>query len=65
MKVTQEMVVNAKIQKLEKLPDDKKLEVIYQWVKQNHITLAEFKVLVSTFEFHVGQPEQQRGGTIT
>mgnify|MGYP001616708598 CR=1 FL=1 len=65
MKVIQEMAITTKRQKLEKLPDDKKLEVIYQWVKQNHITLAEFKVLVSPFEFHVGQPEQQRGGTIT
>ena len=33
--------------KLQPLDEDDKLKMIYQWVKQEYITLAQFKMLVS------------------
>jgi hypothetical protein len=33
--------------KLQPLDEDDKFKMIYQWVKQEHITLAQFKMLVS------------------
>ena len=33
--------------KLQPLDEDDKLKMIYQWVKQEHITLSQFKMLVS------------------
>jgi hypothetical protein len=32
--------------KLQPLDDDDKLKIIYQWVKQEYITLTQFKMLV-------------------
>ena len=39
-------IMNCK-DKLSKLSKDESLKIIYGWIKQNHITLKQFKELVS------------------
>jgi len=39
--------MNDKILKVNYLEKDKALEVIYMWIKQNAITLSEFKILLN------------------
>lgn len=38
------------IDKLQLLDEDDKLKMIYQWVKQEHISLAQFRKLITLEE---------------
>ncbi len=42
-------MIEEKIKKLEKLSQEKRIKLIYEWVKSKVITFKEFEILINLF----------------